>query len=116
MRQVGILAAGAMIALENWEERIAKDHDNAKALGYGLSNIPGIFVDLEKVKTNMVHIDVEKGKEMALYVVKELDKKGIKTVALGNRIRMVTHRDVGKEDVERALDAFNEIFGLRRKR
>ena len=58
MRQAGIIAAGALYALEHHVDRLAEDHANAKRLATGLTDVAGILVDAEAVETNMLYIDV----------------------------------------------------------
>ena len=60
MRQAGIIAAAGIIALETMVDRLAEDHSNARAIAEGLAEIPGLSLDLERVQTNMIMVDVEK--------------------------------------------------------
>ena len=59
MRQAGILAAAGIIALENMTERIADDHQNARALAEGISDIKGINIDLDKIQTNIIYFSLD---------------------------------------------------------
>ena len=58
MRQVGVLAAAALVALEEGPKRLHIDHENARVVGEGLAQIPGIGIQPEKVQTNIVLYDV----------------------------------------------------------
>ena len=58
MRQVGVIAAAGIIALQTGVERLAEDHENAQVLAHGLAEIPGVYVDLSSVQTNMVNFDI----------------------------------------------------------
>ena len=111
MRQVGIIAAAGIYAIENNFNRIIEDHRNAKALAEGLSKIPKISVDLESVQTNIVVIDI---KESGMEVGDALDKlkeKGLLAVPFGkNKIRCVTHLDVNRDDVYKAREVFKRVF------
>ena len=111
MRQVGIIAAAGIYAIENNFNRIIEDHRNAKALAEGLSKIPKISVDLESVQTNIVVIDI---KESGMEVGDALDKlkeKGLLAVPFGkNQIRCVTHLDVNRDDIYQALEVFKQVF------
>ena len=60
MRQAGIIAAAGIVALDTMIERMAEDHANARAIAEGLAEIPGLHLDLERVQTNMIMVDVEK--------------------------------------------------------
>jgi len=111
MRQVGIIAAAGIYAIENNFNRLIEDHRNAKTLAEGLSKIPKISVDLESVHTNIVVIDI---KESGIQVGEALDKlkeKGVLAVPFGRtQIRCVTHLDVNRDDIDQALNAFKQVF------
>lgn len=110
MRQSGILAAAGLAALEGWEERIASDHARARALAEGLGGIPGIVVENPLPRSNMVYLTVEGPPGSAPDLERKLAGMGVLCIALEDRIRLVTHRDVGDEDVERALRAFRDAL------
>src|SRR5213078_5276264 len=59
MRQVGVLAAAGLIALDRMVDRLAEDHSNARTLAEGLAELPGVRCDLDRVQTNLVYFDVE---------------------------------------------------------
>jgi len=111
MRQVGIIAAAGIYAIENNFNRLIEDHRNAKALAQGLSKIPKISVDLESVQTNIVVIDI---KESGLEVGEALEKlkeKNVLAVPFGKtQIRCVTHLDVNRDDIYKALEVFRQVF------
>ena len=98
LRQGGFLAAAGIVALEKMTRRLKEDHDNAKLLAEGLSQIPGITIDMETVQTNIIICDISglglNGNEFS----KRLYEKGIK-INGGNTgiVRFVTHYWVGKE-------------------
>ena len=109
MRQSGVLAAAALQALEGWEERIAADHRRARLLAAGLEGIAGLRVENPRPASNMVYLEVvEGGADAAKAWEGRLAARGVLCIALGKRIRLVTHRDVGDDDVERALRAFRD--------
>ncbi|MDZ7261044.1 MAG: aminotransferase class I/II-fold pyridoxal phosphate-dependent enzyme [candidate division KSB1 bacterium] len=111
MRQVGILAAAALYALEHNVERLAEDHRNAKKLARGLAEIKTIGIDPELVETNIVIFDVSKTGYSVAQVVEKFKEKGVLFVPFGKTlIRGVTHLDVSEEDVERAVEMAHEIF------
>ncbi len=100
MRQVGILAAGALFALRNHRSRLAADHDNARAFANGLVGKPGVRVELGAVETNIVNVDTDAPADAISRAAKTL---GVLINASGpNRLRAVTHLDVSREDVEKA--------------
>src|SRR5207249_12144046 len=58
MRQVGVLAAAGLIALEQMPERLGEDHANARLLATGLATIPGVSINPESVQTNILVFDI----------------------------------------------------------
>lgn len=112
MRQVGILAAAGIVALEKMVDRLSEDNANARALAEGIAHIPGIHLDLQAVQTNIVIFFVQSPKMSAPSLVKELASEGIKVHLISaNSIRMVTHKDVDREDVERTIEAITTNMG-----
>jgi len=112
MRQVGILAAAGLIALEKGPERLYIDHENAQILAKGLSVIPGIQVDLRKVRTNIVIYDISMtGFASSQFLEKLAQRKVLGGAVDSEKIRMVTHLDVDRSDVERAVQVISEVVG-----
>jgi threonine aldolase len=111
MRQVGILAAAGIYALDHHVERLKEDHRNAKRLALGLSEIQGVSIDPEHVETNIVIFDVAERRITAAQVRDAMKKKGVLIHALAKtQIRLVTHLDVSQEDIESALRAFRKVL------
>ena len=110
MRQVGVLAAAGVVALERMVDRLAEDHANARRLAEGLAKTPGLRVDLGSVQTNIVIVRVDRGPAATEELVKGCAARKIKVHAMGPAaIRCVTHKDVDAEDISRALEAFREL-------
>jgi threonine aldolase len=102
MRQAGIVAAGALYALEHHRERLAEDHAHARALAEGLASLPGIEIDPHLVETNVVNFRVLNRPAAQLY--EELKCQGILVFATSqDTIRAVTHCDVSRRDIETVL-------------
>jgi threonine aldolase len=111
MRQVGILAAAGLIALETGPKRLHIDHANAKFLADQLAEIPGITVDPSKVKTNIVIYGVKQAGWSSADYLQALSKRGVLGVPVDNeRVRMVTHLDVNRADIERAVGVIREVI------
>jgi len=109
MRQVGVLAAAGLVALESMVDRLAEDHANARRLAEGLVRLPGVRLDLGKVQTNIVIFHVDRPGGAGELVTGSLARK-VKIHQIGPAsIRCVTHKDVDGEDAERALEALREI-------
>ncbi len=107
MRQVGVLAAPGLIALETMIDRLAEDHESARRLAQGIVGLPGICVEPESVQTNMVYFETA-GPAAAL--VERLATEKVRCLATApNRIRLVTHHDVDPEDIDRAISVFRDI-------
>jgi threonine aldolase len=111
MRQVGVLAAAARVALEDGVERLAEDHANARRLAEGLADLDPGAVDLGAVETNMVYVDLGVFGRRAPEVSDALRSEGVLTLGFeGRAMRLVTHRDVSSADVERALAALGRVL------
>ena len=109
MRQVGILAAGALYALEHQRSRLADDHANARALAQGLARLPGIELDPTTVQTNIVFFNVKT--VQAKELVQRLDQAGVRMLALGPAsIRAVTNLMVTAEEIPKAVEIVGRII------
>ncbi|HEX7029485.1 MAG TPA: low-specificity L-threonine aldolase [Gammaproteobacteria bacterium] len=106
MRQAGILAAACIHALENNVERLAEDHDNARALADGLRGLPGCSL-AEEPQTNMAFVRIESEPQQ---LAAQLRERGV-IVSPAKTLRLVTHLDVDRADVEHVVDAFRAIAG-----
>lgn len=116
MRQVGLIAAAGIYALKHNYDRLAEDHENARFLAERLVEIDGIEIDMDTVQTNLVIFDISRTGMKVPFAVEELKKQGVLVVPFGgNTIRAVTHLDVTRRDLERALDAFRKMFQGRLK-
>jgi len=109
MRQVGVLAAAGLIALDHMVDRLAEDHSNAHTLAEGLAELPGVRCDLSRVQTNLVFFDLDTIPAPAFTA--ECARQGL----LGDwvdqhRMRFVTHYGVDAEDVQSALKICEEIL------
>ena len=112
MRQVGVLAAAGLVALEEGPKLLPEDHDNAQLLAQGLSEIPGIQIDPTRVQTNIVIFDVGQTRLDASQFVERLNQRRVLTGAVdATRIRVVTHRDVSRADCKQALRVIGEVVG-----
>jgi len=109
MRQVGVLAAAGLIALDKMVDRLAEDHANARTLAEGLSELDGLRCDLDRVQTNLVYFDVETMPAQAF--ADECTKRGLLGGATGaRRVRFVTHYGIDAGDVQSALKICEEVL------
>lgn len=108
MRQVGVLAAAGIVAINEMIERLAEDHAQARRLAEGLASIRGIQLDPGRVQTNIVVFRVSGASPRYDDIVRFLADQRVFVVSLwGRGIRFVTHRMIGDADIERALAAMN---------
>jgi threonine aldolase len=109
MRQVGILCAAALYALEHHRARLADDHANARRLAIGLAGVDGVRVDADKVETNIVIFEIVFATTglTAAEVARRTDAAaGVRLHAIAPaRLRAVTHLDVDAAGVDRAIAA-----------
>lgn len=111
MRQSGIIAAGALWALDHNIERIVEDHRNARLLAERLALLPGLTVHLDRVQTNIVMADLAPALPPAAALVARLDARGVRVLAFGvRRLRLVTHLDVDRAACETAADRLAEVI------
>jgi threonine aldolase len=109
MRQAGIIAAGALYALEHHIDRLADDHANARILADTIRATPGLKLDPEVVDTNIVIFDIDPELGTATAFSARLRDEGVLMNANGpQRIRAVTHLDVSREQVQRAAEVIHE--------
>ena len=114
MRQIGYLAAAGIYGLEHNIERLAEDHENARLLAEAISRLECFRIALDGVETNMVFFDVVAEDLDAQRVVAMLRKEGVLMGTITNRrIRAVTHLDVSREDVLKAVAILEKLFSGR---
>jgi threonine aldolase len=104
MRQAGVLAAAALIALEEGPKHLLRDHQMAQRLAVGLQ-VLGLQVDLASVQTNMVYVHSAQAGAWALL----LQQQGIQANAMGGRVRFVTHRDLQDQDIDACLERLQQL-------
>ena len=117
MRQAGVIAAAALVALEEMRDRLVEDHRNAKALAKGLAQIDGVKMDAAKVVTNIVSFEIDAEGMDAGAFQKACAERGLRfSRYLGNspRLRAVTHCDVTAADVEAALEIARAVLSKTR--
>ncbi len=110
MRQVGILAAAGLIALEQMTKRLEEDHVNARFIAGELAGLPGIKIDPARVQTNIVIFDVT-GTGLTSSEFSKLCKEHGLWVSTANPacVRIVTHHDVSKADCEQAIQLLRQV-------
>jgi threonine aldolase len=109
MRQVGVLAAAGLVALEKMPARLPEDHAKAQLLARGLAEIRGVALDPERVQTNIVVFDISDTGQTTAEISAKLKQRHVLANGINDRqMRMVTHKDVSLDDCEMALNAIRE--------
>lgn len=109
MRQAGIIAAGALYAVENNRSRLTEDHENAKNLAEQIAELNGLEIELQNVQTNIIMIKVNL--IQAEQLVDKLKSQGVLALAGdSDTIRMVTNLHISKEDIEYTVSAFKKVM------
>jgi threonine aldolase len=109
MRQVGVLAAAGLVALEENVERLREDHRRARRLADAIADLPKLRVDVEALETNMVMCEVAPP-ATAEGVLEALGRRGVLAGTMGpGRIRFVTHLNVDDPGVDRAVEALRAL-------
>lgn len=112
MRQVGVLAAAGLVALDSMIDRLAEDHARAKRLAGMLAEIPGLVLDPGTPQTNMIFCCLQDDLPLtASQVAQQMETQGVKVgVAGSRRFRLVTHYWIGDEDILKAGQAFKMVL------
>jgi threonine aldolase len=107
-RQSGMLAAACLYALDHNVERLAEDHEHARLMADALAELPNVAVDPSKVETNIVVFETSD----AAWLVSQLELHMVLVGALSPHVvRAVTHLDVDRAGIDRAIDAFRRVLG-----
>jgi threonine aldolase len=108
-RQAGLLAAAALVALEESPQRLPEDHANAARLASGVADaVPG-SIDPASVETNILFVDPSPLGASAAEIVDRLRAQGVLCTIVAGKVRMLTHRDVSSEDIEQAIEAWHRV-------
>jgi threonine aldolase len=111
MRQAGIIAAAGVYALQHHVERLADDHAHAKMLAQALAELPRVRLNPADVETNIVIFDVCAAARPATQVAEQLEKEGVRVSVMGRtKLRAVTHLDVSRHDIERAIEVLRHVL------
>jgi len=118
MRQAGVIAAAGLIALEKSPSRLHIDHENARRLAEGIAQIRGLRIDAAKVRSNIVIFDCSGIGKTAVELCEMLHRRRIWAQDTAPySVRLVTHVDVNREGIERALvvlaDVATEASGVK---
>jgi threonine aldolase len=110
MRQVGVLAAAAQVALDSMIDRLAEDHRRAKALAKALEGLPGVIVLRPGIQTNMVFLDISgTGKSAAEFLSRCRERGLLVSTTRRDRVRLVVNRHIDDDAVQRAAEILREV-------
>jgi threonine aldolase len=108
LRQAGIVAAGALYALDHNVDRLADDHANARTLALGLAEIDGVTLDPDEIETNIVIFEVDDPDRLCAAI----EREGVRMGVVGERsVRAVTHLDVDADGIQLAVQAVQRVLG-----
>lgn len=107
LRQVGVVAAAGIVALEEMVDRLADDHANLRHLAQGLAFIPGVQVDPSLAQTNILFWKHERIDSAALAAA--LRERGVLSSMVHGRLRMLTHHGVERGDIDYVLQTVKEV-------
>jgi len=105
-RQAGIIAAGALHAVDHHRDRLVEDHANARRFAEAVADTPGLSIDLASVHTNLIYFDVENAQDF----VDRLRAAGVDSLVAGaDRVRVVFHLGVSTDDTSRAIEILRSV-------
>ncbi|KAJ0080305.1 hypothetical protein Patl1_23179 [Pistacia atlantica] len=112
MRQIGILCAAALVALQENVGKLESDHKKAKILAEGLNQIKGLRVDVDSVETNILYFEIEEGAKIkGDNLCKNLEERGVLVMPESlSRIRIVLHHQISASDVQYTLSCFQQAL------
>lgn len=121
MRQAGILAAAGLVALHKGPARLPEDHENSGRLARALAELPGVELDLATVRTNIVIFRLTprffggvspEGGLTAAFLAHLKERGVLGSTVSRDQVRLVTHRDVGRAEVDQAIESIRGLVRL----
>jgi threonine aldolase len=108
-RQAGVIAAAALVALEEGPGHLQEDHANARRLAEGIAEIFPDAAEPEHVETNIVFVDPAPLGSTAGDIAQRLKVQGVLVTQVAGKVRMLTHLDVSPQDIEEAIAAWRRL-------
>ena len=116
MRQSGIIAAGALFALEHHRNRLEEDHAHASMIGDAIHECESLHVIGGRIDTNIIVAAIDPGWGTAAQFVEALKESGLSCFAIGPQsIRLVTHLDVSRQDIKQACEILKRVSSASRR-
>lgn len=110
MRQAGVIAAAALYALENNLDDLVQDHQNAARLGDFIRGEPRLELVTDPIETNMLYFRLIDDQISTDQFVQSLEENGVRTLAVGDTVRAVTHRDVSADQIKQVIARMQRIL------
>ncbi len=111
MRQAGIIAAAGIVALEEMIDRLSEDHANARRLAHGIASISGLSIDTERVRTNILYVELSNPRFSDELFLARLKGQGLLVSHTSpGRFRMLTHYGIGEAEIDAALEALRSVM------
>lgn len=111
MRQAGIIAAAGIVALTEMVERLDEDHANARLLAEGLAATPGLYVDLERVQSDIVRFELRAEALSVADFLGAMRERGVLLSGMGGQVlRAVTHYGLDAADMHAAITAARAVL------
>ena len=111
MRQAGLIASAGLVILDNLDAQIQEDHENAKILANGISEIEALSINVDKVKTNIMYFNLESNKINSNQLLEGMKKSGVLFFEVSpNQYRLVTHYGITKIDIDFTLSTFKKVL------
>jgi threonine aldolase len=115
MRQSGVLAAGALYALQHHRNRLVEDHLHASLIGDAIATCDSLHVIGGRIDTNIIAVAIDPGWGTAHQFVDALKESGLSCFAIGPQsIRLVTHLDVSRNDIQQACEILKRVSSASR--
>jgi len=117
-RPTNILSAAGIVALETMIDRLAEDHFHARKFAEDLNGCQGVSVDLQRVQTNLVVVKIDHPRLTLKEFIEELREQDVLVIPFGsNGLRMAFHWEIGRNEVNTAIEAFDRVArGLKKRK
>jgi threonine aldolase len=113
MRQVGVIAAPGIVAIDTMQERLVQDHKNARVLAEGIAKIQGLSIEETRVQTNILYFEITDDKWNTELFLDQLNKHGVKVLCTGpKQFRMVTHYGISADDINLVLEKLKHVVEI----
>ena len=110
MRQAGFLAAAGIVAIEKMIDSLKEDHENARRLAEGLYKIDRLYIDIERVQTNMVYMHLDKLGISSYQFIQKLELFNVRCEReLPTEVRFVTHYGINEADIYTSIEAVKKV-------